>query len=155
MEVFLHYYIAPGTLDFALENAVQYNNEGKLPIFLSMGCYSGNIHTNAKAISEDFVLEPKVGSIVFMASSGSAYISPQGDLGEKFYQAVSSDEFYGGTVGEIVNHLLSANNTSSNISFRTLNEQFTLHGDPAVRITTFESPDYTIDFGSLTTTPSI
>jgi|TARA_B110000879_G_scaffold212983_1_gene312502 hypothetical protein len=146
---------APGTLDFALEKAAQYNNEGKLPIFLSMGCYSGNIHTNAKAISEDFVLEPKVGSIVFMASSGSAYISPQGDLGEKFYQAVSSDEFYGGTVGEIVNHLLSANNTSSNISFRTLNEQFTLHGDPAVRITTFESPDYTIDFGSLTTTPSI
>ena len=78
-----------------------------------MGCYSGNIHTNAKAISEDFVLEPKVGSIVFMASSGSAYISPQGDLGEKFYQAVSSDEFYGGTVGEIVNHLLSANNKST------------------------------------------
>lgn len=148
---------SPGTLDFALEKASQYDNEGKLPVFLSMGCYSGNIHTPAKSISEDFVLEEKVGSIVFMASSGSAYITPQGDLGERFYQAVSSDEFYGGTVGDIVNHLLSDNNatTNTNVALRTLNEQFTLHGDPAVRISTFADPDYTIDYGSVSSIPTI
>ena len=146
---------APGTLDFALEKASQYENEGKLPIFLSMGCYSGNIHTQAKSISEDFVLEPRVGSIIFMASAGSAYVTPQGDLGEKFYQAISSNEFYGGTVGDIINHLLTTNNGSTNISLGTLNEQFTLHGDPAIRINTFEGPDYTIDYTSTTTLPTI
>lgn len=148
---------SPGTLDFALEKASQYANEGKLPLFLSMGCYSGNIHTGGKSISEDFVLEPKVGSIVFMASAGSAYITPQGNLGEAFYQAVSNDQFYGGTVGDVLNHLLAANNTTpnTNISLRTLNEQFTLHGDPAVRITTFVGPDYTIDYSSVSTNPTI
>jgi len=146
---------APGTLDFALEKAAQYENEGKLPIFLSMGCYSGNIHTNAESISEDFVLEPKVGSIIFMASSGSAYITPQGDLGERFYNAISTNEFYGENVGNILNALLITNNTSDDIPLRTLNEQFTLHGDPAIKITSFDGPDYTIDFSSVKTIPSI
>lgn len=146
---------SPGTLDFAIEKAAQYENKGKLPVFLSMGCFSGNVHTTAKSISEDFVLEPEVGSIIFMASSGSAYISPQGNLGERFYQAVGSEEFYGSSVGKIVHSLLKTHNLSPNISLTTLNEQFTFHGDPAVRITTFEEPDYTIDYESVKTEPSI
>ena len=146
---------APGTLDISLEKASQYDNEGKLPIFLSMGCFSGNIFTTAKSISEDFVNEPKVGSIIFMASSGSAYITPQGDLGEQFYQRIGSVEFYGKSVGDVINSLLEVNNTNTNISLRTLNEQFTLHGDPAIRIPVFEEPDYTIDNSSVSSEPSI
>lgn len=144
-----------GTFDFSLEEASQYDNAGKLPVLLSMGCYSGNIYTPIKALSENFVLEPEVGSIIFMASSGSAYITPQGDLGERFYQALGTEEYYSATVGEIVHHLLALNNNISNTSLRTLNEQFTLHGDPAVKLNTFIRPDYTIDYSSIQTIPSI
>lgn len=147
---------SPGSLDFALEKAVQYDNEGKLPVFFSMGCYSGNIHTQGKSISEDFVLESKVGSIIYLASSGSAYLGAQGDLGVGFYQAVGSDEFFTASIGEIMQHLLEPNNTNdTNVSLRTLNEQFTLHGDPAIKLNTFVGPDYTVDYTSINTEPSV
>ncbi len=146
-----------GTFDFSIEEASQYNNAGRLPVLLSMGCYSGNIYTPNKALSENFVLEPEVGSIAFMASSGSAYITPQGDLGERFYQALGVEQFRDASIGEIVHHLLEQNKNIDNsfVSLRTLNEQFTLHGDPAVKIITFDGPDYTIDYSSVNTNPSI
>lgn len=146
-----------GTFDFSIEEASQYNNAGKLPVLLSMGCYSGNIYTPNKALSENFVLEPEVGSIAFMASSGSAYISPQGDLGERFYQALGQETFRNSSIGEIVHFLLEENKNIDNtfVSLRTLNEQFTLHGDPAVKLISFDGPDYTIDFSSVETDPSI
>ncbi len=146
-----------GTFDFSIEEASQYNNEGKLPVLLSMGCYSGNIFTPNKALSENFVLEPEVGCIAFMASSGSAYITPQGDLGERFYQSLGTDKYYHATVGEIVHHLLELNSGLENtfVSLSTLNEQFTLHGDPAVRLNSYNGPDYSIDYSSVRTNPSI
>ena len=146
-----------GTFDFSIEEASQYNNGGRLPVLLSMGCYSGNIHTASKALSENFVLEPEVGCIAFLASSGSAYITPQGDLGERFYQALGTDEFYHGTIGDMVHYLLELNNDVENtfVSLKTLNEQFTLHGDPAVRIQSYYDADYSIDYSSVKTNPSI
>ena len=145
-----------GTFDFSLERAAAYENEGRLPVLLSMGCHSGNIHTPFKALSEEFVLEPGVGSIAFLASAGSAFITPQGTLGEKFYNLIAGD-FYYSTIGEIMNEILEQYDTepNSNYSDRTLNEQFTLNGDPAMRLQTFTGPDYTIDYSSLKTEPGI
>lgn len=144
-----------GTFDLSLEKAKEYGNKGKLPVFLSMGCYSGNIYVPSYSISEDFVLEDEVGSIAFMASSGSAYISPQGALGQRFYTELG-DSYYHKSVGELVHFLLEQNDTlQNNSSLRTLNEQFTLHGDPAVKIFAHDGPDYTINYASVNTEPNI
>lgn len=143
-----------GTFDFSLEKASQYNNRGRLPIIFSMGCNSGNIFIRQESISEDFVLEPHVGSIAFMAASGTAYLTPQGILGERFYQAIGSD-YYGATLGNTLHHLAELYNVDGNSSVRTLNQQFTLHGDPAIKLFGYPASDFTIDQKSVKTSPSI
>ena len=131
-----------GTFDFTIEKPSEYENKGNLPLILSMGCYSGNIFTTSESISEDFVLEEEVGAIAFMASSGSAYISSQGDLGQKFYTHLG-DDYYKKSIGDLVQLLLEKNDTlNNNSSLRTLNEQFTFHGDPAIKIPSYDGPDY-------------
>ena len=146
---------APGALDFSLEKANQYENEGKLPIFFSMGCYSGNVHTFSRSISEDFVLEPSVGSIVYLAASGSAFLNTQGDLGRQFYETIGTEEYYNASIGKIMHLLLEEHDLSTDFTLLTLNQQFTLHGDPAIKLVTFNEPDYTIDYSSVNTKPSI
>ncbi|MEZ4956256.1 MAG: C25 family cysteine peptidase [Saprospiraceae bacterium] len=48
---------AVGTFDFNIDNPDNYNNYGKYPVLFSLGCYSGNIHTNGLGISERFVFQ--------------------------------------------------------------------------------------------------
>ena len=50
---------AVGTFDFSLEDPSRYNNEGKNPVILSLGCHSGNLHSESIGLSEDFVLEKR------------------------------------------------------------------------------------------------
>jgi hypothetical protein len=59
-----------GGFDFSIDDAQSYDNEGRFPIMISLGCFSGQIHTKFKGVSEDFVLTEKKGAIAFFASTG-------------------------------------------------------------------------------------
>ena len=45
-----------GKFDFSIDNIDEYSNKGKYPLVFSLGCYSGNIHTEVEGISEQFVV---------------------------------------------------------------------------------------------------
>jgi len=145
---------AVGTFDFSLEDPSRYNNQGRNPIILSLGCHSGNIHTNVSGISEDFVLEKDRGAIAFIASSGTAYPEPQYVTGINFYDLIGED-LYGQPIGEILQKSLEARTNQSSLSVQTLVEQLTLHGDPAYKFGAFEGPDYIVDAGSVSITPAL
>ncbi|MBS1654526.1 MAG: hypothetical protein JSU05_06765, partial [Bacteroidetes bacterium] len=64
------------TLEFNLDNPENYENQGKYPVFIVMGCNAGsffNLNPQRLAIketlSEKFVLAPERGSIAFLAST--------------------------------------------------------------------------------------
>ena len=145
---------AVGTFDFRLEDPSKYQNKGKNPIILSLGCHSGNIHTPKKGISEDFVLEKEMGATHFLASSGTAYINPQYNIGLDLYQLLGQD-MYGEAIGTIVHETLVKRAQSKDISIKTLVQQMTLHGDPAYKVGTFLGPDLTLDYQSVAISPSI
>lgn len=145
---------AVGTFDFSLEDPQKYSNQGRNPIILSLGCHSGNIHTAAGGISEDFVLEKDNGAIAFIASSGTAYPEPQYFTGINFYDLFGG-QMYGQPVGDILQRSLEERTDNPSVSVQTLIEQLTLHGDPAYRHTSFNGPDYSIDQSSVTIEPSI
>ena len=145
---------AVGTFDFSLEDPSKYNNKGRNPIILSLGCHSGNIHTSAEGVSEEFVLESDNGAIAFIASSGTAYPEPQYKTGISIYELLG-EEMYGAAIGDVLQRSLEMRTTQDLVSVQTLIEQLTLHGDPAYRPQTFEGPDYVVDENSLTLTPSI
>ncbi len=145
---------AVGTFDFSLEDPSQYSNEGRNPIILSLGCHSGNIHTRAGGISEDFVLEKNKGAIAFIASSGTAYPEPQYFTGINLYDLIGGD-MYGLPIGDILQRSLEERTNNPSVSVQTLIEQLTLHGDPAYRFGSFEGPDYSVDQSSVTVEPAI
>ncbi len=144
---------AVGTFDFSIEDPSKFDNYNKLPMIVSLGCHSGNVHTNSLGISEDFVLYPEKGSICFYAASGSASINAQFYQGSSFYD-LFGNEMYGQEIGSIFLAASKENEINSFLSL-SLAEQLTLHGDPALKLNPQEGPDYIPDFSSISIEPEI
>jgi hypothetical protein len=145
---------AVGTFDFSLEDPGKYENQGRYPLIVSLGCHSGNIHTNALGISENFVIEEGRAAIAFLASSSSAYISPQRDSGKDLYDFLGGD-LYSHSLGKVIRNTIDKRKDNLAISVRTLMEQLTFHGDPALKLSPSEGPDYVVDYASIQTVPKI
>ncbi len=145
---------SPGTFDFNIDNPDNYNNAGKTPLMLSLGCYSGNIFTNGRGISERFVLLEDKAAIAFGASRGLGFISTLTGLGRSFYHYMGSSH-YGQGIGDILQRALQDHAGNSFIGMQTLLEQFSLHGDPALRLHPAPGPDYTFDPASVSFAPRV
>ena len=64
------------TLEFNLDNPQNYDNQGKYPVFIVMGCNAGSFYSfnvarfsTKETISEKFVLAKDRGAIAFLAST--------------------------------------------------------------------------------------
>ena len=145
---------AVGTFDFSIEEPAKFDNEGKTPIIISLGCHSGNIHTKTPGMSENFVLEPEKGAIAFLASSGTAYVSPQYFHGKGFYDSKGNIN-YGQPMGTILKNVLKTNTNNADFQVLTLQQQLTYHGDPALVLNSHEGPDYTPDISTFRTSPEV
>lgn len=145
---------AVGTFDFSLEDPSVYDNDGKYPLLISLGCFAGNVHTAFPGLSEKFVFEPNGGSIAFMAASGTAYLDRQGVYGNRLYELLGT-EMYGESLSKVFQRIAGENNMNTNPDTRTMFQQFTLHGDPAIKLSYEKGPDYIFDFNSFKTEPTI
>ncbi len=144
---------SPGTFDFSLEEPSAYDNIGQLPFIISLGCHSGNIHSEGFGLSEQFVLEPEKGAIAFLASSSSNYLDVQYLTGRILYLLLG-DNFHNQPVGRALQEILILTD-QLDASSLALNEQFTLHGDPLVQISFAAFPDLQVDESSAFTEPAI
>ncbi|HWC54345.1 MAG TPA: C25 family cysteine peptidase [Chitinophagaceae bacterium] len=141
-------------LDFNLDNPEQYNNAGKYPFMIVMGCLAGNIFDyNAQriqtkaSISEQYVLSDQHGAIGFLASTYFSIVQYLDIINTQTYKAISRNS-YGKTLGEIIDNAISQtfNITTQNDFYARFHcEQVALNGDPAVRLNTFSKPDYVIE----------
>jgi len=129
-------------LDLDIDNPEKYDNSGRFPLIVSMGCYSGNIFSEGTGISERFVFYENKASIGVLASSGLGYMSSLDQFITKFYDYVGN-EHYGKTIGEILQVVKTDFKTSTS-GLGLLRDQYTLHGDPAVKLSFAEGPDYVV-----------
>ncbi len=126
----------------------------RYPVFFSLGCYSGNIHTSIlSGQSERFVLDEK-GVVVYAGTSGTGFTGVLAQLGKNIY-TLAGTEYYGHGMGEIVQKAIEINGNNTGDASITLNQQFTYHGDPAVSLYVHPGPDYTIDYSSVYTNPAV
>ncbi|MDX1955712.1 MAG: C25 family cysteine peptidase [Chitinophagaceae bacterium] len=142
-------------LDFNLDNPDRYNNQGKYPVFIVMGCNAGNFFSYNPArffiketLSEKFVLADQRGSIAFLASSHFGIAHYLHRYNSQTYSAQSSPAFYDKSMGEIllqsINQLYAT--TSFNDFFSRMHaEENTFHGDPALKLNTQPKPDYVVE----------
>ncbi|RMF24113.1 MAG: hypothetical protein D6765_12165, partial [Bacteroidetes bacterium] len=142
-----------GTFDFSVDNPEAYENFGRYPLVVSLGCYSGNIHTSFRGISENFVLQDGKGAIAMGAASSLGFISDLRTYASAFYQNLSELR-YGQTLGEQL--CATARSFAASPTFiRALSHQFTLNGDPALRLNPHPGPDYVLDPAGIRTEPAV
>jgi len=142
---------AVGTFDFNIDNPDNYNNFKKYPILFSLDCYSGNIHTGGLGISERFIFQKDKAAIGMVATTGQGYISALNTVMSRFYTNLGGD-YYGQSIGVLlqktIEHFDGTNSTQPELL-----QQFTYHGDPAVKIFASDGPDYLIDAASVNISP--
>lgn len=151
------------TLQFNLDNPENYGNQGKYPVFIVMGCNAGsfyNFNTTRfsvkETVSEKWVLARDRGAIAFMASTHLGIVHYLDLYNTRTYRALSQTH-YGATLGEITEETIRqmfATTTENDFFSRFQCEQFTLHGDPALRLYHFDKPDYVIENPQVKISPS-
>ncbi|MCF8246272.1 MAG: hypothetical protein K9J37_16010 [Saprospiraceae bacterium] len=142
---------AVGTFDFNIDNPDNYQNFGKYPVMFSLGCYSGNIHTPGLGISERFIFQQDKGALGMVATTGQGYISSLYAVMSKFYENLGGAHYLrsmGVLLQKTIEHF-----DQNNFSQRELLQQFTYHGDPAMRLFAADGPDFVVDPASVEILP--
>ncbi|HEU5166043.1 MAG TPA: C25 family cysteine peptidase, partial [Chitinophagaceae bacterium] len=150
-------------LDFNLDNPEEYNNPGKYPLFIAMGCLAGNFFNynparfyTKETLSERWLLTPNRGAIAFLASSHFGIPHYLDIYNTKTYTN-ESKTMYGKSYGEILKQAVAdvfVQTSQLDFYARMHTEQNTLHGDPAIRPNNQLKPDYVIEDPMVKASPS-
>jgi len=133
----------PNNIDFNLKLPEEYENINKFPVFFSLGCYNGQIHTKSFGMSEQFVFEEERGTIAFMATIGLSSLGALDVFADAFYLKMSRDN-YGEGIGDIAKAAVESLAEDLNVYNRIVYQQMTVNGDPAIRLNNDLAPDYTV-----------
>jgi len=149
-------------LEFNLNNPAQYNNRGKYPLFIALGCNAGNFYnfntarfSTQETLSEKYVLAADRGTIGFIASSHFGIPLYLDIFTTEQYKSIASRD-YGKTMGQImqstIGHVFDLK-SQEDFYARANAEETSLHGDPAIRLNPHPKPDYVIEEPMLKITP--
>ncbi len=140
-------------LDISIRFPSEYNNFGRYPLMLAMGCYGGDFTASGTTFGERWVKEPGRGSIGYLANSSAGYLQPLKDFGRVLYTQMF--QINGGqSIGVVMRNTLNTYTDSLvGIQFRNHGRQLNLQGDPAIQIKFPELPDLAIDQTSISFEP--
>lgn len=145
---------SPGTFDFNIDNPDNYENFGKFPLIMSLGCYSGNFFTSSKGIAERFTFYEDKASVAFGASRGVGFISTLGGFADRFYEKMGGER-YGQGIGDIISATRESFDYLTGLEIKTIVQQFSLMGDPSLRLHPSPGPDYVVDRSSVQFSPKV
>ncbi|MCK6690677.1 MAG: C25 family cysteine peptidase, partial [Thermoanaerobaculia bacterium] len=135
---------SPNAVDFDIGAPNVYNNKGRYPLMMIMGCFSGLCSTPQKGIGEQFVLAPDRGAIAYFASVNYSFIDALRAYGQKYYERLGGAD-YGKSIGEVFNHTIADLQQTGYSALIALLHQNLLQGDPAIKLHFYPGPDYVID----------
>ncbi len=151
------------TLEFNLDDPQNYDNQGKYPVFIALGCNAGNFFNygpgrfiTKETISEKYVLAANRGTIGFIASTHFGIVHYLDIWNSRAYKRIASTN-YGKGLGEIMMGTIAdvfAVTTQEDFYARSNAEETQLHGDPALTINPHPKPDYVIEAPMLRIAPN-
>jgi len=128
--------------DQAIDDPLQYNNTGRYPFMMANSCNSGNIHIyGRRSVSERFVFSNQRGSIGFLASTTTGFVHALHNYCLQFYTALGKTKYNQG-IGDIIKEAATQNSASGDFITKFTSLDMTLNGDPALKITNGNGPDY-------------
>ena len=137
--------------DFGLDDANLFEVNEKFPIIFSLGCQTGNIFTLENSVSENFIIS-KSGGIVYFATSGNGITSNLSSFGNEWYQLLG-DTISTMSLGHLNTLIRRKFDPFNSFTTKSLNQQFSFHGDPALKIRNYYGADLVIDERTITHFP--
>lgn len=137
--------------DQSIDDPENYQNQSKYPFILANSCFAGDIHLyGAISTSEKWVLENQRGAIAFLASVGEGIPTYLNLYSGQLYRNIAS-QMYAMPLGfQIINTIQSVQQGNlTNLRMEITCHEFTLHGDPALTLNSFELPDLTIKLSDI------
>lgn len=141
-------------LSFNLDNPQNYNNAGKYPVMIMLGCNAGNFFnysvgrfSTKNTISESFILAPQRGSVAYFASTHLGIVHYLDIYNTRTYNSMARTN-YGKSIGEQITEAIRQVynlTTTEDYYARFHTEENTLHGDPAIKLSSYAKPDYVIE----------
>ena len=128
-------------LDFDIEPENFKNVDGKYPFMLTNGCFVGNIFGEGDSYSERFVLLPKKAAIAYLAPMTYAIAYSLNQYTTNFYNRLGVTE-YGKPIGKILKDVCTDILGSTLQTDVFIGQQMIFHGDPALKLNSFDKPDY-------------
>ena len=140
--------------DLSIDEPEFYNNKGKYPFLLANSCFAGDIHqTTSTSMSERWVLIEDKGVIAYLASVGPGYTSSLHGFSTHFYNQIGRYN-YGKPVGISIQQTMQNFMGTSSDSYVIITcLDFTLHGDPAIKINYQPKPDLLVHPAGITFFP--
>lgn len=139
-------------VDFDIGLPADYNNQGKYPFMMVMGCFSGICSSPQPGIGEQFVLSPHRGAIAYVASVNYSFTDALYTYGKKYYHYLGNED-YGNSIGSALVHTINELQHAQSQALIAVLHQNLLQGDPALRVYAHEGPDYLIDNQTITFNP--
>ncbi|MCB9330686.1 MAG: hypothetical protein H6574_06360 [Lewinellaceae bacterium] len=140
-------------VDFDIGAPAAYDNKGRYPLMMIMGCFSGQCSNLQQGIGEQFVLAPERGAIAYFASVNFSFSDALHAFGKKYYERLGGAD-YGATIGEVlVNTVRDLSGSGYPAQIAQLHQNL-LQGDPALRLHFYPGPDYVVDGQSVSISPN-
>ncbi|MEQ1745135.1 MAG: C25 family cysteine peptidase [Saprospiraceae bacterium] len=144
---------SPNAVDFDIGAPAVYNNKGRYPLMMIMGCFSGLCSTPQQGIGEQFLLARDRGAIAYFASVNFSFADALHAFGQRYYARLGGED-YGKSIGEIMANTVADLNNTGYPAMAALLHQNLLQGDPAVRLHQYPGPDYVVDNQSVRFDPN-
>jgi hypothetical protein len=130
--------------DVDILDASRYVNYGKYPFMVAFGCYGGDFIQPGQSFGERFVLEPRRGSIGYLANSTAGFLGNLRDYGQIFYDQLLVAQSPR-PIGEVIRSTIRyyEDNYNGNVNIYTANhcKQLNLQGDPSITLKIPTLPD--------------
>src|SRR5690606_32922370 len=114
--------------------------------------------TAINTISEKYLFAKERGSMGMMAGTSLGRVGALQAYNRALYELLAG-KGYGLALGELMQktvvNAFAASGGESDLSVRAQNEEYTLNGDPAIRLYQFAKPDYAVEDAMITVTPAI
>ena len=130
--------------DQSIDNPSEYNNYGKYPLLLANSCYAGDIFQFGNSSSEEFVLIENKGVIGYLGSISLGFPTALNTYSNELYNNISFKS-YGKSIGEIIKNTIGTIQNTTDLVLKETCLTMILHGDPALKVNSFDKPDYAID----------
>lgn len=142
-----------------IDSPNNWNNQGKYPVVIGLGCYTGDVHQpDTNSYAEQLITPVNEGAIAFISTVKLGFITYISNYTEYLYTEFSKKN-YGATLGQQMKgtvdslfNVIGANNWSV-IQESNFNGM-SLQGDPAIKLNTHEAPEIVLSSDRVWSVPT-